>query len=100
VAEAKPRSLAIYRRGPAWVEGKKFRDQPTLLEHGRFVAELESTGEAIHAGPVYRLDEVPEREPIGMVSFPGEPADAAALLHDDPALISGLLQCDIVDWHV
>jgi hypothetical protein len=98
--EQKPLSLAIYRRGPAWVEGGKLRDQPTLLDHGRFLARLERTGQAVHAGPAHRLDEVPVTDPIGMASFPCGPAEAAALLRDDPALISGLLLCDIVPWHV
>jgi hypothetical protein len=98
--ELKPLSIAIYRRGPAWVDGRKLRDQETLLDHGRFLAGLERTGQAVHAGPAHRLDEAPITDPIGMASFPCGPAEVPALLRDDPGLISGLLLCDIVAWHV
>jgi hypothetical protein len=100
MAEPKPRSIAIYRRGPAWIDNRKLQDQPTLLDHGRFLARLERAGQAIHAGPAHHLDEVPSSDPIGIVSFPSAPADVPALLRDDPALISGLLLCDIFAWHV
>jgi hypothetical protein len=49
MAEAKPGSIAIYRRGPAWITGKKLREQPSLLDHGHFLAGLERTHQAIHA---------------------------------------------------
>jgi hypothetical protein len=98
--ELKPLSIAIYRRGPAWVDGRKLQDQETLLDHGRFLAGLERTGQVVHAGPAHRLDEVPITDPIGMASFRCGPAEVSALLRDDPALISGLLLCDIVAWHV
>jgi hypothetical protein len=61
MAEAKPRSSAIYRRGPAWIQGRELRNQPTLLDHGRFLAKLEQARSAVHAGPMYRLDEGPRR---------------------------------------
>jgi hypothetical protein len=98
--DLKPLSIAIYRRGPAWVDGRKLRDQPTLLDHGRFLAGLERTGQAVHAGPAHLLDKVPDTDPIGLASFPCGPAEAAALLRDDPGLISGLLLCDVFPWHV
>jgi len=44
VPDLKPLSIAIYRRGPAWVEGRKLRDQETLVDHGRFLAALERHG--------------------------------------------------------
>lgn len=100
VADPKPQSIAIYRRGPAWVDGRKLGDQVTLLDHGRFLARLERAGQAIHAGPAHRLDEVPAGDPIGLVSFPCGPAEVPALLRDDPALVSRLLECDILPWHV
>jgi hypothetical protein len=31
--ELKPLSIAIYRRGPAWGDGRKLGDQETLLDH-------------------------------------------------------------------
>jgi hypothetical protein len=43
---------------------------------------------------------VPDTDPIGLASFPCGPAEAAALLRDDPGLISGLLLCDVFPWHV
>jgi hypothetical protein len=98
--DLKPLSIAIYRRGPAWVDGRKLRDQATLLDHGRFLAALERSGRAVHAGPAHRLDEVPVTDPIGMASFPCAPAEASALLRDDPGLVSGLLLCDVLPWHV
>ena len=98
--DLKPLSIAIYKRGPAWVDGRKLRDRETLLDHGRFLAALERSGQAVHAGPAHRLDEVPVTDPIGMASFPCAPAEASALLRDDPGLISGLLLCDVVPWHV
>ena len=68
-------------------------------DHGRFLAGLERTGQAVHAGPAHRLDEVPTADPIGMASFPCGPDELPALLRDDPALISVPL-CDILPWHV
>jgi hypothetical protein len=41
MAEAKPRSIAIDRRGPAKIRGRELRNQPTLLDHGRSLAKLE-----------------------------------------------------------
>jgi hypothetical protein len=98
--DLKPLSIAIYRRGPAWVDGRTLRDQPTLLDHGRFLAGLERAGQAVHAGPAHLLDEVPDADPIGLASFPCGPAGASALLFDDPGLVSGLLLCDVFPWHV
>ena len=76
MTDAKPASIAIYKRGPSWIDGRALRDQPTLLDHGRFLAELEQTGRAVHAGPMYRLDAIPAADPIGIASFPGD-VDAA-----------------------
>jgi hypothetical protein len=75
--DLKPLSIAIYRCGPAWVDGRRLRDQETLLDHGRFLAALERSGQAVHAGPAHRLDEVPATDP--MASFPCAPAEASAL---------------------
>jgi hypothetical protein len=33
--DLKPLSIAIYRRGPAWVDGRNLRDQATLRGRGR-----------------------------------------------------------------
>jgi hypothetical protein len=90
----------IYRRGPAWVAGRALGDQPTLPDHGRFLAGLERTGRAVHAGPAYRLDEIPGADPIGFASFPCGTSEARELLLTDPGLVSGLLVCDIIAWHV
>ena len=99
--DLKPLSIAIYRRGPAWVDGRKLRDQATLLDHGRFLAALERSGGAVHAGPAHRLDEVRVTDPLGMMaSFPCAPAEPSALLRDDLGLVSGLLLCDVLPWHV
>jgi hypothetical protein len=98
--DLKPLSIAIYRRGPAWVEGRKLRDQESLLDHGRFLASLERSGQAVHAGPAHRLDEVPVTDPIGRASFSCAPVEASALLRDDPGLISRLLLGDVPSWHV
>jgi hypothetical protein len=95
-----PRSIAIYRRGPAWIQGTRLRDQPSLLDHGRFLAGLEQTGVAVCAGPNHRLDEVPSSDPIGMAAFPSAPAETTSVLRDDPGLISGLLRCEVLAWHV
>jgi hypothetical protein len=35
-----------------------------------------------------------------MTSFPCAPAEASALLRDDPGLIIGLLLRDVLSWHV
>lgn len=96
-----PLSLAVYRRGPGWIPGISLREQPGLLDHGRFLARLERTGQALAAGPAHLLDEVPgAQEPIGFVSFPVPPDEARQIVADDPGLTSGLLQCEIRDWHV
>ncbi len=61
---------------------------------------LEESGSAVHAGPTYRLDDVPAADPIGVAAFRGDAEEARLLLRDDPALLSGLLLCDILAWHV
>jgi hypothetical protein len=61
---------------------------------------LEQPGRAVHAGPMYRLDDVPATDPIGVATFPGDVEAARLLFRDDPALLSGLLLCDILAWHV
>jgi len=86
--DLKPLSIAVYRRGPAWVEGRKLRDQETVLDHGRFLAALERSGQAVHAGPAHRVDEVPVTDPIGMASFPCAPVEASGV-HADPAAMEG-----------
>jgi hypothetical protein len=100
MSDVAPRSIAIYRRGPAWVDGTPLRMQQSLLDHGRFLAELERSGRAVHAGPNHRLDDVPLSDPIGVASFPCDAHETEGLLEDDPGLRSGLLICDILPWHV
>lgn len=96
-----PLSLAVYRRGPGWVPGQTLESQPGLLDHGRFLARLERTGEALAAGPAHLLGQVPgSGEPIGFASFPVEADAARRVIADDPGLTSGLLECDVHDWHV
>ena len=99
-AALKPKSIAIYRRGSAWVPGRALRDQPTLLEHGRFLAGLERSGRAVHAGPAHHLGNVPEHDPIGLASFAVSAEEAREVVRDDPGLRSGLLDCEVLPWHV
>ena len=54
--DLKPLSIAIYRRGTAWVEGRELRDQETLLDHGRFLAALERHGLLCDVLPWYVAD--------------------------------------------
>jgi hypothetical protein len=35
-----------------------------------------------------------------MTSFPGEVSETQDLLRDDPGLLSGLLICEVLAWHV
>lgn len=100
MSDLRPRSIVIYRRGPGWADGEKLRDQVGLLEHGTFLARLEQTGRAVHAGPLHHLDDVPITDPIGIASFPCEISEISSILAGDPALISGLLVYDGYPWHV
>jgi len=95
-----PRSIAVYRRGPRWVDGRSLREQPALLEHGRFLADLERRGVAVHAGPVHQLDDVTWSELIGVASFAVDTEAARLLMRDDPAVRSGLLHCEVTAWYV
>jgi hypothetical protein len=95
-----PRSIAFYRRGQRWVDSLPLRDQPSLWQHGRFLADLERRGLALHAGPVHRLDDVTRSDLIGVASFTVDADAARLLLRDDPALMSELLACDVVAWFV
>jgi hypothetical protein len=76
--------LVLYRRGPAWVEGKPMREQPSLREHFAFYLDLHRQGRLIAGG-------------AAVFSAAGD-EEAAALIAADPAVRSGVFSHELQRW--
>jgi uncharacterized protein YciI len=88
-----PNFLVVYRRGPAWIEGKPVKDQP-LQEHGRFLIDLYQKGFLRLAGPF--LDDTG-----GAAALRVETEEQAkAIVATDPAVISGVLIPELHAWRL
>ncbi|HEY5754631.1 MAG TPA: YciI family protein [Steroidobacter sp.] len=84
--------LAIYRPGPAWIEGQPTTSQP-LREHGRYILDLHVRGKLRLAGG-FPLDG-------GAAAFEADSdAAAQAIIAADPAVIAGVMECSVRRWNV
>jgi uncharacterized protein YciI len=84
--------LAIYRPGPAWIEGQPTASQP-LREHGRYILDLHARGKLRLAGG-FPLDG-------GAAAFEADSdAAAQAIVAADPAVIAGVMECSVRRWNV
>lgn len=84
--------LAIYRPGPAWIDGQPTASQP-LREHGRYILQLHVQGKLKLAGG-FPLDG-------GAAAFEAESdAIAQGVIDADPAVIAGVMECTLRRWNV
>lgn len=84
--------LAIYRPGPAWIEGQPTASQP-LREHGRYILSLHLQGKLRLAGG-FPTDG-------GAAAFEADSdATAQAIVAADPAVIAGVMECTLRRWNV
>ncbi len=92
--------VAVYRRGPGWVDARALEDQPTLAEHIAYLTAAVRAGALVHAGPFHELGAQVHDDPVGLVVFAGEARDLGeAFVADDPAVRSGVLECEIFRWY-
>jgi uncharacterized protein len=84
--------LAIYRPGPAWIQGRPTASQP-LREHGRYILDLHQKNKLRLAGG-FPLDG-------GAAAFEADSdAAAQAVVAADPAVIAGVMECTVRRWNV
>ncbi|WP_116807918.1 YciI family protein [Steroidobacter cummioxidans] len=84
--------LAMYRPGPAWIEGQPTASQP-LREHGRYILQLHLQGKLRLAGGF--------PEDGGAAVFEAESdAIAQSIIAADPAVTTGLMECTLRRWNV
>lgn len=84
--------LAIYRPGPAWIEGQPTASQP-MREHGRYILQLHLQGKLRLAGG-FPADG-------GAAAFEAQSdATAQAIIAADPAVTTGLMECTLRRWNV
>ena len=85
--------LAIYRPGPNWLPGKPTSAQP-LREHGRYMLGLFRAGRLRLAGSF-------ADESGGAAAFEADDEAAAqAIVDADPAVIDGVMICELRRWRV
>ena len=81
--EHEPLSIAIFERGPAWIDGRTSREQPWWDEHAVFIDALSGDGRLVLAGPF--------RDWSGaVVVVRGDVGDAERLFADDPFVVHGV----------
>jgi uncharacterized protein YciI len=84
--------LAVYRPGPAWIQGQPTTAQP-LREHGRYILQLHLQGKLKLAGG-FPVDG-------GAAAFEADSDEAAqAIIASDPAVIAGVMECTLRRWNV
>lgn len=94
VTAAQNTYLVLYRRGPAWVEGKRMRDQPGLREHFEYYLDVHREGRLICGGGF------PD-ESGGAAVFTADSDEAAqALVTSDPAVRSGAFGYELKRWRL
>lgn len=69
--------LVVYRRGPAWVDGKPMREQPGLREHFAYYLDLHGQGRLVAGG-----------------GFTDESGGAAIIKADDDAAADAFIAAD------
>lgn len=84
--------LAMYRPGPAWIDGQPTASQP-LRDHARYIVQLHVQGKLRLAGG-FPLDG-------GAAAFEADSdAAAQAVIAADPAVIAGVMECTLRRWNV
>jgi catechol 2,3-dioxygenase-like lactoylglutathione lyase family enzyme/uncharacterized protein YciI len=84
--------VGVYARGPKWLPGKSFREQP-LREHGAYMLKLFREGKLRDGGPFLDDDG-------GLTVFLAkDEAEARALLAADPAIRDGVFTARLHPWY-
>lgn len=86
--------VIAYQPGEIWEAGKSFRDQPGVMEHVGYMAQLAENGHLLMGGPF--LD-----NSGGMaVIKAGSLYDATAVAQADPSIKGSLLKATVREWIV
>jgi uncharacterized protein YciI len=86
-----PNFLIVYRRGPAWIEGKPVTQQP-LKEHFKFLVGLYEQGILRFAGPF-------GDDTGGAAALSADSEEAVrAIVAADPAVTSGVMIVEVHAW--
>ena len=93
---AQTRYLVFHHPGPKWQAGVDFREQTGVMDHVQHYGKIHSDGLLEMGGPF------PEGDRGGMMIFTPEATreKAEELAEADPAIASGLLTYEIVEWYV
>lgn len=86
--------LAMYDRGPSWIQGKTFVDQPHMADH---VAYFRGLGDdLIAAGPIEPLE---GSALDGLILFTARDRETAQhWLDNDPLVIANVTSARLVSW--
>lgn len=97
---ARPRSIALLSRGPAWMAEVPLLQQQHMVAHARLVAGLEVDGRAEHAGPVWDPRGPVDGDPVGVVTLRMDADEARAIFDADPAVLAGVLTVVVRPWYL
>src|SRR5436309_4940594 len=78
-----PLCVAIFGRGPSWVDGRTTREQPWWDEHAAFVDALSADGRIVLAGPFADWSGA-------LLILRADAATAERLFADDPFVVHGV----------
>lgn len=96
---AVPRGIGLYRRGPSYDSTKPLIDQSAVHEHIAYLTQLIAKGGALYAGPFHQPDAIVSGDLIGLAVFTCEHEVARVLLAQDPAIVAGVLICEVLPWY-
>jgi uncharacterized protein YciI len=97
-AAAQPRRVfvAIYDRGPRWIQGKSAFEQAGIHEH---ILHHEALAVRLIGAAPFVMG--PDDSTVGLIVFEAENQDAAqAWLAADPAVVNGVLKAVVREWRV
>jgi uncharacterized protein YciI len=95
---AQPRRafVAIYDRGPRWLQGKGPFEQAGIQEH---ISHHEALAERLIGAAPFVMD--PDDAAVGLVVFEAQNREAAqAWLAADPAVVNGVMKATLREWRV
>jgi uncharacterized protein YciI len=89
---ARPTYLVVYRRGPAWIEGKPMREQPSMKEHFAYYVGLHRKGLLVSGGGFT------DESGGAAVIEAADDAAAEAIMAADPAVQSKVFSYELKRW--
>ena len=97
--QTEPQWLAVLTPGRATFPGDATAEELAMIaRHASWLEELASAGRVLLFG---RTQDEAERAPMGVVIFAADDRSAAeALMHEDPALASGLMAWEVRPYKI